>query len=395
DPTALKVFGQVVAFSEFGFPKSHAAAFGLLAYQSAWLREYYPTEYYVGLFNNQPMGFYSLDAIGRDARRHGVGVRLPHLNRSAVACTAEEDDVRVGLGFVRDWGAEVAELVVAEREANGPFRSLPDFLRRTPAALERLAIENLIWVGGMDFFGLERRDLLWQTGLWLGPETETEAERRRRAAAASGAGLGGEARPVRGRSSTDRADRGQLELALEEPYADLRFAGTGEMEKLVAEYRILSFAHAHHPFALVRDALPRGTVSSARFVDLPDRTKVLTAGIVVARQRPQTAKGYVFILMEDEAGPINAIVKPDVYEECRAAIRMEPFLAVEGTLQKDGATYNVIAESVRPLRLSPDVTAARKEIGAPPGVEGSFAYLEALRRDSPPALSWGRGGGCR
>ena len=447
------MFEQVVAFSEFGFPKSHAAAFGLLAYQSAWLRDRYPTEYYVGLFNNQPMGFYSLDAIGRDARRHEVGVRLPDLNASEVACTAEGDDVRIGLGMVRDWGTEVAELVVAERARGGPFASLPDFLRRTPATLKRDAIENLIWVGGFDSLGVERRDLLWQTGLWLGPEAETETERRRRELATSAAGLGGEAPPVKGRRGADRADRGQIELALDDPYADLRFAGTHDMEKMIAEYRILSFAASqHHPFALVGDHLPERTVSSARFPDLPNGSAVRVAGIVVARQRPQTAKGYIFILMEDESGPINAIVKPDVYRECRAAIRLEPFLYIDGTLQKDGATYNVIAEGVYPLRLSPELHLSRETV---PPVEGEadtaaapvdldiaeehpaetpagtpseapsdsrgeparpdpapnriaaaanrnrlvapdpFAYLEALRRDPPPTMSWGRGGGCR
>ena len=444
-PTAKKVFEQVVAFSEFGFPKSHAVAFGLLAFQSAWLRDRYPTEYYVGLFNNQPMGFYSLDAIGRDARRHGVGVRLPDLNASEVACTPEGDDVRVGLGMVRDLGAEVAELIVAERARGGPFTSLPDFLRRTPAAFKRAAIENLIWVGGLDSLGIERRDLLWQTGLWLGPEAETETERRRRELATSAAGLGGDAPPVRGRRNTDRSDQGQIELALDDPYADLRFTGTHDMEKMIAEYRILSFAASqHHPFALVGDHLPDRTVSSARFADLPNGSEVRVAGIVVARQRPHTAKGYIFILMEDESGPINAIVKPDVYQECRAAIRLEPFLYIDGTLQKDGATYNVLAAGVYPLRLSPELRLSRETVSPVEGEDGTpappvqleapeetaaetppetsaepispnpgpnriatvanrnrltgldpFAYLEALRRDPPPTMSWGRGGGCR
>ena len=392
--TAKKVFEQVVAFSEFGFPKSHAAAFGLLAYQSAWLRDRYATEYYVSLFNNQPMGFYSLDAIGRDARRHGIGVRLPDLNASGVRCVPEDDDLRVGLAFVREWGEEGAERVVAERARAGAYRSLPDFLRRTPAALQRGAIENLIWVGGMDSLGLDRRELLWQTGLWLGPEAETAAERRRREAALSGAGIVREPAPVRGRSDTDRSDHGQTELSLADPHAGLRFGGTSDMERLMAEYRILSFAAACHPFSLVRDRLPRGTVSSERFPDLPDGSRVLVAGLVVARQRPHTAKGTVFILMEDEAGPINAIVSPDVYERCRAAIRLEPFLRIEGMLRKDGETCNVIARSIEALALEPGL-GPRARLSTPSDADGAYGYLEALRRDSPPALSWGRGGGCR
>src|SRR5207237_4651365 len=120
EAAAEKVFGHVIAFSEFGFPKSHAAAFGLLAYQSAWLRHYHPAEYYCALFNNQPMGFYSLDALGRDAKRNDVVILLPDVNASNVWCTVLTPcpplpsgeggryAVRVGLGFVRDWTAETA-----------------------------------------------------------------------------------------------------------------------------------------------------------------------------------------------------------------------------------------------------------------------------------------------
>src|SRR5438477_2123251 len=137
---AERVFTQALASSEFGFPKSHAAAFGLLAYQSAWLRHYHPAEYYCALFNNQPMGFYSLDALGRDAKRNEVEIRLPDVNLSDVWCTVEggkgrlkageggrgADAVRVGLGFIRDWSEETATAVVDER-ARGPFRSVGDF----------------------------------------------------------------------------------------------------------------------------------------------------------------------------------------------------------------------------------------------------------------------------
>src|SRR6059036_2245082 len=152
---AEKVFTQVIAFSEFGFPKSHAAAFGLLAYQSAWLRHYHPAEYYCGLFNNQPMRFYSLDALGRDAKRNGIEIRLPDVNVSDVWCTVEDQGkgrlkageggrgagvVRVGLAFIRDWSEETATAVVAERERGGPFRSVGDVVRRAPPQLKRPAI---------------------------------------------------------------------------------------------------------------------------------------------------------------------------------------------------------------------------------------------------------------
>jgi error-prone DNA polymerase len=326
ETTAREIFTQVTAFSEFGFPKSHAAAFGLLAYQSAWMRHYYPIEFYVGLFNNQPMGFYSLDALGRDARRNGIRTLLPDVNHSGVECTAEGDDLRVGLGFVRGWGSEVAERVVNERLNNGPYRSVVEFLRRTPAALKRPAIENLIWVGGFGDFGLTRRELLWQAGLWLGPETD-------------------------GDSSGGREDHAQTELALDDPYAGMAFPDLGEHDQMIAEYRMLRFSANLHPLALLQHALPEGTVGSDRLPHLEQGSTVRVAGLVTTRQRPGTAKGYVFVLMEDEHGPINVIVKPDIYKRDQSSVRMEPFLTVRGRLQKDGDTLNVIAFEVEALRV--------------------------------------------
>ena len=326
ETTAREIFTQVTAFSEFGFPKSHAAAFGLLAYQSAWLRHYYPIEFYVGLFNNQPMGFYSLDALGRDARRNGIQTLLPDVNKSQVACAAEGDDLRIGLGFVRGWGTEIAERIVAEREKSGLYSSLTDFLRRTPASLKRPAIENLIWVGGFSDFGLTRRELLWQAGLWLGPETDNEH-------------TGG------------REDHAQTELELADPFASLSFPDLGPTDRMVAEYRMLRFSAQLHPLTLLKGVLPDGTVSSDRLPHLGQHNTVRVAGLVTTRQRPGTAKGYVFVLMEDEHGPINVIVKPDTYKRDRNAVRMEPFLAVRGRLQKDGDTLNVIAYEVEALRV--------------------------------------------
>ncbi len=360
EETAKEVFRQVVGFSEFGFPKSHAAAFALLAYQSAWLRHYYPTEYYVALFNNQPMGFYSLDALGRDARRNGIKIRLPDVNCSEVICTAEENDLRVGLGFVRGWGSDVSMQVVVERERNGPYGSLVDFLRRTPAVLKRPAVENLIWVGGLDGLGLTRRELLWQTGLWLGPDEE-----RRRA---------------RGRS-----DDPQYSVGFSDPDTDRSFHDLDDRNRIVAEYRMLRFSTELHPLSLVRDRLPPSTLSSDRLPELSEGATVTLAGIVIARQRPQTAKGYVFVLIEDEYGHINVIVKPKIYDRCRAAVRMEPFLWVRGKLRKDGATLNVIAQEVKALRVAENGSPSK----TPSHAEDSFAYLSSLREHPPGTRSFG------
>src|SRR3989454_1138767 len=325
EATAQRVFTQVIAFSEFGFPKSHAAAFGLLAYQSAWLRHYHPAEYYCALFNNQPMGFYSLDALGRDAQRNGVEIRLPNVNVSDVWCTVEREtghgtretcSVRVGLGLVRDWSEETATAVVTERARRGPFRSVGDFVRRAPPKLKRTAIEHLVWVGGCDGFGLTRRELLWQVGLWLPPEA------------------------VHG---VDARGRRQLELALNHPHEGLRFGGLEAAERLLAEYAGLGFAASGHPLSLLRGALPPGGVQSGALPRLEHGSWVEGAGLVVARQRPETAKGFIFVLLEDEAGMVNVIVRPDVYERYRTAGRGEASLWARGNIATDRGTVTAAA----------------------------------------------------
>ena len=403
ETTAREIFAQVTAFSEFGFPKSHAAAFGLLAYQSAWLRQYYPIEFYVGLFNNQPMGFYSLDALGRDARRNGIQTLLPNVNRSQVACTAEggvaesaegiatgtteeaaseakSGDLRIGLGFVRGWGTEIAERIVAEREKNGPYTSLADFLRRTPTSLKRPAIENLIWMGGFSDFGLTRRELLWQAGLWLGPEIDNQR-------------TGG------------REDHTQTEMQLADPYANLSFPDLEPTDRMVAEYRMLGFSAKLHPLTLLTGVLPEGTVSSERLPHLHQHSTVRVAGLVTTRQSPKNANGYVFVSIEDEYGHINLIVGPDIYKRDRNAVRMELFLAVRGRLQKDGDTLNVIAYEVEALRV-PGTPVQRREMSrtytgnggtsgssseADPDQKGPspFHYLTALRQNPPGIKNWG------
>src|SRR5213595_646534 len=378
---AERVFTQVIAFSEFGFPKSHAAAFGLLAYQSAWLRHYYAAEYYCALFNNQPMGFYSLDALGRDAKRNAVEIRLPDVNTSEVWCTVEgrgrgrwkageggheASGVRVGLGFIRDWSEETATAVVDERARGGPFRGVGDFVRRAPPKLKRPAIEHLVWVGGCDGFGLTRRELLWQVGLWLPPEAEQ----------------GGEAR-----------GRRQLELALDHPFERLRFGGLAADERLLAEYAVLGFAASGHPLELLRDVLPPGVVQSDALPRLEHGAWVEVAGLVVARQRPETAKGFIFVLLEDEAGMVNVIVRADVYTEYRTAIRGEPLLWVRGKLAKDDGTVNVIAEEARGLKVGTR-NAERGTEGGPassafPLPHSAFDFLKSMRRLAPESKVWG------
>jgi error-prone DNA polymerase len=376
EATAEKVFGQVTAFSEFGFPKSHAAAFGLLAYQSAWLRHYHPVEYYVALFNNQPMGFYSIDALGRDAMRNGIELRLPDINVSDVWCTVEgagsqesgAGALRVGLGFIRHWSEESATATVEEREKHGPFKSVGDFIRRAPPRLKRTAIESLMWVGGCDGFGLTRRELLWQVGLWLPPKASQSADGR---------------------------GRRQLELALNHPHELLAFGGLAAHERLLAEYSTLGFSASGHPLSLVRNALPPGLTLNRDLESLKAGVKCQVAGLVVARQRPQTAKGTVFLLVEDETGMTNVIVRTDVYDRCRAAIRGEPFVLVSGKLAKDDGTVNVLAEKVEGLNFRGTGDEGRgtgvshHDPSLLPRPSSPLSFLRSMRRVAPGSKDWG------
>ena len=273
--------------------------------------------------------------------------------------------MRIGLGFIRHWSEETATATVEERERNGPFKSVGDFIRRAPPKLKRTAIEALMWVGGCDAFGLTRRELLWQVGLWLPPKASRSADGR---------------------------GRRQLELALNHPHELLAFGGLAPRERLLAEYATLGFSASGHPLSLVRNALPPGLTLNRDLDDLKAGVKCQVAGLVVARQRPETAKGIVFLLVEDETGMTNVIVRPDVYDRYRAAVRGEPFVLVRGKLAKDDGTVNVLAEKVEGLQS--DVRRATRgadasDFDAARHTPHAFTFLKAMRRVAPDSKDWG------
>ena len=320
---ALAIFTKLIGFSEFGFPKSHAYAFAILAYQSAWLRRYYPAEYYAALLNNQPMGFYSPHVLVGDAKRHGLAVLRVAINRSGVTCVPRGDHILLGLTTVRGIGEEPARAIVDERETNGAYRSLPDLLRRT--GLPRRAAESLIAVGALGDFGLSRRELLWQLGLLL-PQSRPATRDRW---------------PV--------TRRRQLALALPTEQDMVRLEDMEEWERAIADYGLLGLSPSHHPLGLLRERLPDDVFTSAQLRAAWDGMRARTAGMVVCRQRPGTAKGFVFLLLEDETGLTNVVVRPDLYEAQRGVIRAEPYVCVEGTVQLRAGTLNLLAADITPL----------------------------------------------
>jgi len=313
---AHTVYDKLVAFSGFGFPKSHSAAFGLLAYQSAWLRHHYSAEFLAALLNAQPMGFYPPATLVRDAQRRNVETRPPDVNRSGVGCDIEEGGVRVGLEYVQGVGKDDAEAVVAEREANGTYTSIRALAQRTPLSKDELGV--LVESGACDSFGLERRELLWQLGLVPRP--------------ASVAGSGG----------TEK----QLALPLEPTVDTPDLPAPTVWERMLSDYRTTSLSVGVHPLELMRPYLPEGTLSTQALAGRPHGSTVTVAGMVVARQRPATANGVVFMLLEDEHAQINLIVPPQTYDRFRAVIRGEPLLLARGRFEHADRNRNVLVHEL-------------------------------------------------
>jgi error-prone DNA polymerase len=328
EETADGVFDKLVGFSGFGFPKSHAAAFGLLAYQSQWLRRRYPAEFLCALMNAQPMGFYPPATLVRDAQRRAVEVLPPDVNLSEAKCVIEPRDtvprsspppVRIGIDYIASVGTDDAEALVAEREKNGRFYNVADLARRT--ALSRDGLQALVKGGACDSFGRPRRELLWELGLVFREQSVP--------------GTGGEVK--------------QLPLSLEPTAETPALRDLTRWERMLADYRHTGLSVGTHPLTLLRPHLPPGTLSSAELGEQPHGRRVSIAGMTVARQRPSTANGIVFMLLEDEHGQVNLIVPPAVYDRHRAAVRAEPLVLAHGSFEKVGENRNVLVSRIESL----------------------------------------------
>jgi error-prone DNA polymerase len=310
--TADRVYDKLVGFSGFGFPKSHSAAFALLAYQSAWLRHHYPAEFLCALLNAQPMGFYPPASLVRDGQRRGVEVLAPDVNASEAKCAIQGEAVRVGLAYVASVGEAEAETVVAAR----PYEDVGDLARR--ATVDRAALEALVSSGACDSLGGSRRELLWRLGLATRPVS-----------------VGGGNR--------------QLALPLE-PTAEVpELPAQTDWERMLADYRTTGLSTGPHPLELLRPHLPAEVLTSRELAEAADGLRVAVAGMAIARQRPATAKGVVFMLLEDELGQVNLIVTPSVYERHRALVRNEPLVLARGKLERRDRNLNVVVDELESL----------------------------------------------
>jgi error-prone DNA polymerase len=307
---ARTAFSKIAGFAEFGFCKAHAAALAETTHRSAWLKLHYPAEYYCALLNCQPMGFYSPEVIVNYAKRNGVDVLPVDVNRSRARCTVEDGKIRLGFRYVRGVG-EKGWPRIEKASGKGPYTSPGDFCWRT--GLDREAVENLILAGAFDYLGVPRRRLLWQLGLLV-------------------------------REAPDM-------LALDFPSYQVTLPAMSLGERIAADYSVQGLSATHHPMEVFRSGASRkGILRSSEVPALDSGRRVRVAGCVVCRQKPLTAKGVVFITLEDEHGLVNVILRPDIYERYRRIARMEPFIVVDGELQKKDGVVNVVASRLAPLK---------------------------------------------
>ena len=309
EKVAERIFGKFNP--HYMFPEGHALAFAFTAYQMAWLRRYRPLEFYVALFNEQPMGFWDLDTLKQDARRLGLRVAHPCVNRAGVLCRAEGVDVlRLGLAFVKGVDRRLGESVLAARAAGGEFRDLPDFLSRT--AVPREALENLVLAGAFDRLAGDRRRALWLAG----------------------SGVSGGSR------------RGQLRLPLAGVEPDF-LPPSDRASDLLGEYSAMGLSPGGHVMELLRPGL-RGVVAAGELSGFAEGDEVRVAGRVVRRQRPLARA--VFLTLEDETGLAQVAVWEGMWPKLKGALRGE-LAVVEGAVSRRDGTLSVAASRAWPLDL--------------------------------------------
>jgi error-prone DNA polymerase len=318
---AERVFQQIRGFGEYGFPESHAASFALISYATAWLKCHYPAEFTCALLNAQPMGFYAPSTIVEDARRHDVEMRPVDVQASDWDCTleaAEEREtfaVRLGLRYVKGLGEADGDRIVTARNA-APFASLADFARRV--RLDAAALQALVEAGAFDGFEMNRRTVLWE--------------------AKALAKCGGDPLP------------------LEQPAPERLFALLDSAETIRWDYRTTDLSPRGHPLEAVRTQLrAQGLPDAAAVARIPHGRRVRYAGAVICRQQPGTAKGVVFLTLEDETGFVNVVLWPKVWTRHRVLVKTSPILGITGRLESQQGVAHLIADQVWVPRLEQPV----------------------------------------
>lgn len=320
------IIESIQSFALYGFPESHAASFALIAYASAYFKVKYLAAFTCAMLNNQPMGFYTPAVLVKDAQRHGLRVRPVDVQHSATVCTVEHDafdslSLRLGLNYARRLRVAAASQLVTARQKEGPFQSVEDLALRVPS-LNRGDLAQLARIGALNGLGSieHRRDAIWQ--------------------------IEQVSRPV-GPLLRD----GEASSRLSAPPSPLRRMKTEE--RLVADYAGTGLTTGPHPMAYRRTELRRaGVLSAVELQRQQDGKNVCAAGCVIARQRPGTALGFIFLSMEDETGIANVIIHPELYERERLLVTRAKFLKVHGKLQNQDGVVHVKAEGLELLQVA-------------------------------------------
>ncbi|MGA9587570.1 MAG: error-prone DNA polymerase [Terracidiphilus sp.] len=315
----------ISSFAMYGFPESHAASFALIAYASAYLKVHYLAAFTCGLLNNQPMGFYSPAVLVKDAQRHGLRVHPVCVQRSDWPCSIEREpnnglSIRIGLNYAKGFKQSSAEALLAARNSDGPFSTVDDLTRRVPA-LNRKELVLLAQIGALNSIGQvsHRRDALWQVEQ-------------------AGRPVG----PLLRDSTANQADN--FSTPLRKMTTD---------ERLAADYSGSGLTCGPHPMTYHRAELRRMGFLSAEDLALCTNNRfVQIAGCVIARQRPGTAKGFVFLSLEDESGIANVIITPDLFERERVVVTRNRFLSIEGSLQIQNGVIHVKARGIKPIDIT-------------------------------------------
>ena len=326
--TQDKIVQAITSFALYGFPESHAASFALIAYASAFLKCHYLAAFSAAMLNNQPMGFYQPATLIKDAQRHGLKFKPIDITRSQWECTIEESAeglvVRIGLRYVKGLRKETALQILAQSNIQ-PFTSIEDLKQRVPQ-IQKDEMRVLASIGALNFISsktrIHRRSALWQV---------------ERAGRPAGALFEAHVR-------ADDSDPSSFFSPLDPMNDD---------ERLAADFHGTGLTTGHHPMTQHRASLNgQGISPAARLAALRDGTFVRVAGAVIVRQRPGTAKGFVFLSLEDETGVANIIITPQLFEKDHTVVVHNSFLMIEGVLQNQDGVISVKAGIIKPFLLS-------------------------------------------
>jgi error-prone DNA polymerase len=384
--TAERIINSITSFALYGFPESHAASFALLAYASAYLKVHYPAAFYTALLNNQPMGFYHPATLVKDAQRRGVRFHPIDVQQSDWLCRVEEDGgIRIGFMYVNGLRKEKGQAMAAfdrtkmmappvlcakcgadddsmidvvrntaaartyycnicshewtvQLRPEGRFRSIEDVAQRT--GLRRDELTTLADIGALNAFTNERRSALWQVERAVRPAGELFRNQE------SG---------IRNQDWARHEESGSRNQE-ESGASPLRRMDAGE--RLHADYAGTGLTIGPHPMALRRSDLAlQGVMRAADLPNVRNGRRVRVAGMVITRQRPGTAKGFVFLTLEDETGISNIIIRPDLFDRDRMTVVRQPFLLVDGIMQHQDGVLSVRAERVEGIEGAASIDA--------------------------------------